>query len=218
MSSEEVAAIYEQERALVFNYVLKNTGDWHVAEDLTSATFEVLLQRWPINAPPRWWLLHVAKHQIVSHWRRERRRKVRYFYPDSGLADPALADEGGIESVIDACDGALAAAMLRAMLAQCTDEQLQIVRLRYVLNRSAIDVAAMLGLTKHAYNKRHNQLMHRLGGMLGAPKPRRTCAPATDCEVCGAPGFSRGRCRKHYEAMRREERMQERRAAVEALW
>jgi len=215
----DFATLYEQEHAHVFGYVLTRVCDWHVAEDLTSATFEKALGLWQGHPRPDALLLSVARLCVLNYWRSARRRAT-YTFADVFSTLPIdrqkeVANDGGIEAVIEACDSAMAAALLKAALAQCDEQERRIIALRYAQRLPVPDVAACLGLTKQQYNKRHNTLMHRLARrLIGTTRRPYTPATRADCEICGAPHYTCNKCRSCYEAMHREERAAARREAV----
>jgi RNA polymerase sigma factor (sigma-70 family) len=202
----DIAALYEEEQPRVFSYLIKRCHNWHVAEDLTSATIEKALSLLP-HPNPHALLLSIARNVLMNHWQRENKRRTWSFadtftaYDEDRYA--VLASDDVIEHVIDACDTAMAAALVRATLAQCSDQELQIIHLRYIQRLPAQDVAARLGLTKLHYNKRHNGLLHRLAQRLN-PAPDR---PHATCLLCDGEIYGRGVCHYHYQHMREGKRI-----------
>lgn len=72
---------------------------------------------------------------------------------------------------MQACDTAMAAALLKAALGTCTQTQRQIVQMRYGQNLPDPEVAARLGLTRKTYHNRHELLMQHLATLLGGEAP-----------------------------------------------
>src|SRR5436190_916681 len=67
-------ALYDRGLEEVYGYLLHRCGDVHVAEDLTSETFlaavaAVKAERGESLTVP--WLIGVARHKLVDHWRRK---------------------------------------------------------------------------------------------------------------------------------------------------
>lgn len=201
----EAAAIYEAESPIVFAYCLKRCSNWHVAEDLTSATFERALPLLPHDNPHAL-LLMIAKHLILDHWRSQHKRRTYAFTDVFKLPEEhytVLAVDGGMDRIVEACDTAMAAAMLRATLKQCSAEDLQIIDLRFVQRLPAKVVAARLGLTPLQYNKRQGTLMDRLAKRLN-PAP---AAPHPTCLICDGDIYGRGLCHYHYQQAREGKRI-----------
>jgi RNA polymerase sigma factor (sigma-70 family) len=254
--------LYEREQPRIYAYALRRVYDRDVANDIVSETFEwawgfrselLDTHRFTEEGQHRY-LLTIARIRVVRYWSNRKRRAVLTFSETFATVPEEqtmlLADNGGIDAIIEACDTAMAAALLRAALAKCTPTQLQIIEMRYAQHLPVSEVAARLGMTKQTYNKRHGLLMHHLAALLGgAPETERAqCAvaecdfpvqgrglcnahylqwragadlpaapPKTSperCDECAQLHYSRGKCRMHYEALRRYERMEHRQAVV----
>jgi RNA polymerase sigma-70 factor (ECF subfamily) len=89
-----VAAIYRGALPHVFGYLLSRCGSVSLAEDLTAETFmtAVAATREPDAPEPTVaWLVGVARHKLVDHWRRgerERRTAALAAQPGDALDDP----------------------------------------------------------------------------------------------------------------------------------
>lgn len=201
-----IADLYETESPIIFAYCLKRVGNWHVAEDLTSATFERVLPLLPHDNPHAL-LLAIARHRVLNYWQREAKRRTWSFADVFDLADedryPVLAIDGGMDRIVDACDTAMAAAMLRATLKQCSAAELQIIDLRFVQQLPAKVVAARLGVRPQELNKRQNALFYRLATRLN-PAP---AAPHPTCLICDGEIYGRGVCHYHYQHAREGKRI-----------
>jgi RNA polymerase sigma-70 factor (ECF subfamily) len=71
-----IAAMYETHRHGVLRYLCKRCGDRGVAEELAAETFACAfasLLRHPAPAAPLPWLLGIATHKLIDHWRRDER-------------------------------------------------------------------------------------------------------------------------------------------------
>ena len=85
MGSAEVAdqgaallAMYDRALPQVFGYLRSRTGNEAVAEDLTAETFLAAVQAIQRDAIPNLtvaWLIGVARHKLVDHWRRQAREE-----------------------------------------------------------------------------------------------------------------------------------------------
>jgi RNA polymerase sigma-70 factor, ECF subfamily len=88
-------AMYDRALPQVFGYLRARAGSESVAEDLTAETFLAAVQAIERDAVPHLtvaWLIGVARHKLVDHWRRQARetRSLRVL-PDE--AEPDGVDE-----------------------------------------------------------------------------------------------------------------------------
>jgi RNA polymerase sigma-70 factor, ECF subfamily len=68
-------AIYDRALPQVYGYLMARCGDRAVAEDLTSETF-LAAAAGPGDAPLTvGWLIGIARHKLVDHWRWQARQK-----------------------------------------------------------------------------------------------------------------------------------------------
>src|ERR1700730_18589081 len=67
-------ALYDRALPQVYGYLMARCGDRAVAEDLTSETFLAAAGRTDVPLSVGW-LIGVARHKLVDHWRRQARRE-----------------------------------------------------------------------------------------------------------------------------------------------
>jgi RNA polymerase sigma-70 factor (ECF subfamily) len=128
--------LYERTLPAVYGYLVDRCGDPAVAEDLTSETFlaAVLALRRPEPIRPSIpWLVGVAQHKLVDHWRR-RGRDVR-------LADEVAA---GGEEFNDPWDVELDRLRSLRTLASLSGHHRAVLTLRYVDGLAVAEVAAAI--------------------------------------------------------------------------
>ena len=73
---DSLLAIYDEVLPRVFGYLLSRSGDRGIAEDLTSETFFAALKAVQADATMTIsieWLVGIARHSMVDHWRRQER-------------------------------------------------------------------------------------------------------------------------------------------------
>ena len=72
---ETLLALYERALPQVYGYLLDRCGDVATAEDLTSETFlaAVVAARRQVREVSIPWIVGVARHKLVDHWRRRSR-------------------------------------------------------------------------------------------------------------------------------------------------
>jgi len=147
-AGDPVAAIYRRALPQVYGYLLPRCGSAAVAEDLTAETFmaAVAATRNPGPAGERaaagltvGWLVAVARHKLVDHWRRVGRQQRAI-----ALAEPSA------EVVADPWDEWLDAEAAHAALARLPAQQRAALTLRYLDGLPVAAVAEHLGRSLHA--------------------------------------------------------------------
>jgi RNA polymerase sigma-70 factor (ECF subfamily) len=139
---DPVVAIYRRALPQVHGYLLPRCGSAAVAEDLTAETFVAAVAANGREDPPVLtvaWLIGVARHKLVDHWRRVGRE-------ERGVA----AAEVGCEGVDDPWPHHLDAEAAYAALAQVSAHHRAALTLRYLDGLPVAEVAAVLGRSVHA--------------------------------------------------------------------
>ena len=135
--------LYDEALPHVYGYLLARCGRPALAEDLTGETFlaAVRAARAGTAAPTMStaWLIGVARHKLVDHWRRQERE-------ERGLR--VIAGTAG-EST-DPWDAALDVVTARHVLDQLGPHHRAALCLRYLDALPVAEVAAHLGRTVHA--------------------------------------------------------------------
>jgi RNA polymerase sigma-70 factor (ECF subfamily) len=134
-------AMYDRAVPQVYGYLCARTNSPLVAEDLTAETFLAAVQAIQKNAVPDLtiaWLIGVARHKLVDHWRQQAREQ-------SGLR---LLSEADVEE--DTVDLHIERAEARAVLEQLGPHHRSALTLRYLDGLPVRDVADHLGRTVHA--------------------------------------------------------------------
>ena len=163
-----LAQIHDCYYASIYRYVQYRIGDSQIAEDAASEVFVRLLNALHSGKAPksslRGWLFGTASHIVNDHYR------DRYQGNDEDLdhhtALPAH-DGANPEMVVQRL---WAHAELRAALADLTDDQQQVVTLRFGQGLSHRDVAQMMGKTEGAVKLLQLRALRSLRRMLEANK------------------------------------------------
>jgi RNA polymerase sigma factor (sigma-70 family) len=138
------ADVAEENLDAVLRYLAHLTGDRHLAEDLTSATFERALRDWPRYDPakgrPSVWLVEVARRVALDHFRREGRRRAREerYAARGPRAVPPPEVPGGFSAEV------------RAALGRLTRAERELVALRVVLGLDAAEAGRVTGMSPSA--------------------------------------------------------------------
>lgn len=145
LDSEALAEIHDTYYVPIFRYVALRVNDHAIAEDLTSDVFVRLLQALrDKNAPRntlRGWLFAVATRVVQDHYRQ------RYRAPETDL-DEAMAS--GISGPEQALELKLTQQSLHNALGELTEEQQNVLALRFGYEMSLRDVAETMGKSEGA--------------------------------------------------------------------
>jgi RNA polymerase sigma-70 factor, ECF subfamily len=135
--------LYDAALPQVYGYLLARCGRRALAEDLTAETFLAAVaacRREPPPVPSTGWLVGIARHKLVDHWRAAEREA-------RGLV--AVADRG-VADVFDDWDAHLDALLAQEVLAEQSGLHRAVLTLRYLDGLSVGEVAGVLGRTRHA--------------------------------------------------------------------
>ncbi len=137
----------------IYGYLQLSVGNRHDAEDLTNQTFIKMLESidrfvWR-QAPFSAWLFRIAHNLAMDHFRSGRRWQYEEEPPeDSASLEPSAEDEAlamiGRESML-------------GMIGSLSEDQQQVLTLKFVFNFSNSEVATILGKTEGAIKS----LQHR---------------------------------------------------------
>jgi RNA polymerase sigma-70 factor (ECF subfamily) len=136
-------ALYDSALPQVYGYLLSRCDRRAVAEDLTAETFLAAVDAVRRAHPPpvtTAWLIGVARHKLVDHWRRQGRE-------ERGLRAVA-ADDG--DQLDDPWDERLDALRARETLDRLGPHHRAALTLRYLDDLPVNQVAELLGRTLHA--------------------------------------------------------------------
>jgi RNA polymerase sigma-70 factor, ECF subfamily len=161
------AAVYDRFLKPVYRYLYRRTGSRPDAEDLTAQTFLAALE-----ALPRYreqghfaaWLFAIARSKLGDHWRANYWRAGRRQLPlDTldGVAEQA-ADADLFGAVVRGEQSGRLAGLLRAL----SENEQELIRLRYVAGLPFGEIAALLGKNEDAAKKSLYRLLARLQNQL----------------------------------------------------
>ncbi len=141
-SRAALVELYDVALPHVYGYLLARCGQAGLAEDLTAETFLAAVDAVRRPDPPTLsvpWIVGVARHKLVDHWRRQARdeRRLR-----------ALVDD--IPPPEDPWDVQLDLVQARETLARLGPHHRAVLTLRYVDDLPVARVAELLDRTVHA--------------------------------------------------------------------
>ena len=146
-SNAALGELYDRYEAKIYSYVYRRTGDQTLAEDMTAQVFLRMLES--IRDHKAWrssfsgWLYRIAHNLVVDHYRRRDRQST----VDIDEAPPIAAD---IEDPVAIAEMHLDAERLRAAIRRLTDDQAEVVSLRFLEGYNISEVAAMTARTEGA--------------------------------------------------------------------
>ncbi|UDY36951.1 sigma-70 family RNA polymerase sigma factor [Dermatobacter hominis] len=85
-AGRELLELYDSALPSVYGYLVRRCGSVPVAEDLTSETFLAAVDAVQRDAVPELstaWLVGVARHKLVDHWRRQEREERKLALVDA---------------------------------------------------------------------------------------------------------------------------------------
>lgn len=136
---EAIAQLYRRYAPDIFRYLFYRLGHREAAEDLTSEVFLRALKALPRyeqrGLPFSAWLYRIAGARVADHFRRRRRHPTVQFSPEitAGNHDP-----------VEETTRRLTAETLQAALAQLTEDQQQVIVLRFVEGLSHAEVGQIM--------------------------------------------------------------------------
>lgn len=139
--------LYDRYEARIYGYIYRRTGEQALAEDLTAQVFLKMLES--IRDQKAWrssfsgWLYRIAHNLVVDTYR----RKGRHGAVDLEEAPQTAAESQNPEETVEQT---LDAERLRSAIRRLTDEQAEVVSLRFLEGYSIAEVAGMMNRTEGA--------------------------------------------------------------------
>lgn len=133
---------YERSLPQVYGYLVARCGSVAVAEDITSETFlgaVAAVKNGTAPVPTTAWLVGIARHKLVDHWRRQEREQRKL---------TAVADLS--EDTEDPWDERLQIGRAREVLDALAPHHRAALVLRYLDGLTVPEVSDHLGRTVHA--------------------------------------------------------------------
>ena len=150
---EALEELYLEHFDRIYSYLHITVGNRHDAEDLTTQTFLKMLEsiarfEWG-NAPFSAWLFRIAHNLAMDHFRARRR-----WQPEEEVPEPAGAVESSAE---EEAIRALSGESMLDLIEDLSDEQRQVLILKFVFDFSNAEAATVLDKTEGAVKS----LQHR---------------------------------------------------------
>lgn len=145
--------LYLQHFDRIYSYLHMTVGNRHDAEDLTTQTFLRMLEsigrfRWG-TAPFSAWLFRIAHNLAMDHFRARRRWQLEEEVPEPPGAVESSAEDQTIRE--------LATESMLELIEELSDEQRQVLILKFVFDFSNVEAATVLDKSEGAVKS----LQHR---------------------------------------------------------
>jgi len=147
----------------LYGYIFSITGDHHLSEDVISETYLKMVENIDsytfYGAPFKAWLYRIAHNLAINALKRAQRTVGGDALETAGPSadDPAATIVAQLE-----------AEELRSAIAELTEEQQQVVLLRFVAGQSSGEVAQALDKTENAVKQMQFRALRSLGRLLAA--------------------------------------------------
>ncbi|MBN1659605.1 MAG: sigma-70 family RNA polymerase sigma factor [Anaerolineae bacterium] len=156
-----IVELYRRNVDVIYRYIRARVCDDLVAEDLTAQVFLKVLEGLPgyqvLDRPFRAWLYRIAYARTVDYYRRQNRRQ------EVGLPEtlPARGPQPGDELEAEA-EWATAI----NLVAQLTEDQQDVIVLRFIGEMSLAEIAETLGKTPGAVKSLQHRALATLSRLL----------------------------------------------------
>jgi RNA polymerase sigma-70 factor (ECF subfamily) len=155
-----LAQIYDTYTRDIYRYIFSKVGNSPDAEDLTAQTFMAVLEslpRYHHRGKFSAWIFQIARNKVMDHFRRSK-------HDSPGIPLELSYSDGSLDRVIQ--DEAYE--RLASVMEALTDEERELIRLRYVAQLSFVEIAELLGRKKDAVRKTLARLLERLSRQMEA--------------------------------------------------
>lgn len=147
LEEDALSEIYDRYELKIYNYIYRRTSNQTLAEDLTSQVFLRMLEA--IHNDKKWhssfsgWLYRIAHNLVIDHYRvRDRQKQV-------SIDDvPVMPDPEN--NPVRSAEIALDSEYLRTSIRRLTDEQAEVITLRFLEGYSFNEIATMMDKTEGA--------------------------------------------------------------------
>lgn len=144
---EALAVLYDQFSDKIYSYIYHRVGHADLAEDLTGQVFIRMLEAVRVGRAWRTsfsgWLYRIAHNLVIDYYR----RRGRATFIDLEEAAPVQSQHG---DPIQAAEAVFDRQRLRAALNSLTEEQAQVITLRFLEELSIAETAEIMGKTEGA--------------------------------------------------------------------
>jgi RNA polymerase sigma factor (sigma-70 family) len=161
-NGDAFAQLYRANVQAIYRYIHYRVNDVHLAEDMTGDVFTRALKSMSSytdqGKPFLAWLYRIAHARVIDYYRKTKRRPVESDVDDEPIPITTDMDEGLLRRQ--------AAKALREAIAHLTDEQQQVIILRFIEGHRIEIVADMMGKNANAIKALQHRALRSLAGRL----------------------------------------------------
>jgi RNA polymerase sigma-70 factor (ECF subfamily) len=154
---EAFSEIYDAYYGGIYKYIYYRVGDQVLAEDLAAEVFVRAMDSIDTynfrGVPFSAWLYRIANNLVVDHFRRQ-------------PSQPVLPLEEKMIGDADALEMAFTQQALRKALSELTEEQKQVIILKFIDGLTNYEVAEVLGKTEGAVKSLQHRALATLGRLM----------------------------------------------------
>lgn len=155
---EVFVQIYQQHHTAVFNYIYFRVGNADLAEEFASDVFVRLVEKYDLNSrrgrPILPWLYTIARNLVIDHHRRKER--VQW----SPLDEITLPDDPNTPA--QTVQKQLESECLSKAFQHLTEEQRQVILLKFIERRKNSETGEILGKTEGAVKALQHRALQAL--------------------------------------------------------
>lgn len=142
-----LSELYDRYELKIYSYIYRRTSDQTLSEDLTAQVFLKMLEA--IHNERAWrssfsgWLYRIAHNLVIDHYRSRDRQKQISLDETPNMPDPANNPVRAAEMTLDT-------EYVRSAIRRLTEEQQQVISLRFLEGYSFGEIADMMNKTEGA--------------------------------------------------------------------
>jgi RNA polymerase sigma-70 factor, ECF subfamily len=162
LEPDALAEIYDLYAGKIYSYIYHRVGDAGVAEDLAGDVFVRMLEA--VQTDRAWstslqgWLYRIAHNLVVDHFRRQRKRDG----PE--LDERWMAAEDPTTSF----EGLFSSLQLRTAMRFLTEEQRQVIVLKFAEGLSNVEIAEIMDKTEGAIKALQHRALEAMRRVVGS--------------------------------------------------
>lgn len=157
---QEIERLFRDTGAGIGGYVLARTGDAECAEEITARVFLQVVRNWNQRRGPALpWLWAIVRNELARHY-----RAMKSWQPlAEDIADRVLPPDAVVERNESAFK-------LREVMLALSEEEQELLGLKFYLQRSNLEIAAVLGISPSLVGVRLYRLLREMRGKLESRK------------------------------------------------
>lgn len=164
---ETFAEFYEQYMSKIFRYIRYRVNNVQLTEDLTSATFEKALAGFSKYSSDRakfsTWIFAIARNVVIDHYRASGRRETMVLEEVTEIPSADSSPEEKLEKKVEL-------QALQLYLAELSEEEREIIQLKFGAELNNRQIAKMLGLSETNIGTRLYRTVRKLRDSFGESK------------------------------------------------